>query len=96
MAKKSRVAVQVDTEIKEQAESILNTLGLTMTGAVNIFFRQIVIQNGLPLEMKLSNLNHTSQINSLSNELFDKEIEKAVTVIKEGKTISTIPDRKAV
>lgn len=96
MTKKSKVAVQVDAEIKEQAEIILNTLGLTMTGAINIFFRQIVIQNGFPLEMKLSNINSVSPVDSISNELFDMEIKKAVSVIKKGKAISTVKDKQAV
>ena len=39
----------VDTELKEQAELVLEQLGLSMSEAIGLFLRQMVIQQELPL-----------------------------------------------
>jgi DNA-damage-inducible protein J len=38
---------RVEPEIKEQAEMVLSKLGIPMSNAINIFLRQVVLQNGL-------------------------------------------------
>ena len=53
MAKTSSVFARVDTHIKEQAEAVLDRLGISMSNAVDIFFRQVIIHQGLPFEVKL-------------------------------------------
>ena len=42
--KTSNVTARVEPEVKEQAETILSDLGIP----INIFYRQIVLWNGLP------------------------------------------------
>lgn len=63
MAKTSNVFARVEPEIKEQAEMVLNKLGIPMSNAINIFLRQGVLQNK-PLAYR-----------NLTTEQFDKEIE---------------------
>ena len=53
MARTANVFARVEPELKEQAESILNQLGIPKSNAVGMFLRQIVLQNGIPFEMKL-------------------------------------------
>jgi len=40
--------VRLNTEMKNQAESVLDDLGLTMTQAVKLFFRQIIMRKAIP------------------------------------------------
>lgn len=40
--------VRLDAEMKNQAESVLDDLGLTMTQAVKLFFRQIIMRKAIP------------------------------------------------
>ncbi len=47
------IYTRVDPETKEKAESILSQLGIPMSNAVCMFLKQIVLQNGIPFEMKL-------------------------------------------
>ena len=47
------IYTRVDPETKEKAESILSQLGIPMSNAVGMFLKQIVLQNGIPFEMKL-------------------------------------------
>lgn len=53
MARTSNVFARVEPEIKEQAEQVLDQLGIPMSNAVSMFLRQIVLQRGIPFEMKL-------------------------------------------
>lgn len=46
--------IRTEKEVKESAEDILSQLGLTMSAAVNIFLRQVIRENGIPFELKLS------------------------------------------
>ena len=47
------VFTHVDPATKEQAEIILNQLGIPMSNAIGMFLKQIVLQRGIPFEMKL-------------------------------------------
>ena len=53
MSKTTSIYAWVEPENKEQAEVVLNKLGIPMSNAINIFPRQIVLQNGLLLRLKL-------------------------------------------
>ena len=53
MARTSNVFARVEPEIKEQAEQVLEKLGIPMSNAVSMFLRQVVLQRGIPFEMKL-------------------------------------------
>ena len=52
MARTTNVFARVEPELKEQAENVLDRLGITMSGAVGMFLRQIVMQRGIPFEIK--------------------------------------------
>ena len=46
--KSSNVTARVEPEIKEQAEAILSRLGISASSGINMFYRQIILWNGLP------------------------------------------------
>ena len=45
------MSIRVDAEVKKQAESLFEDLGLNMTTAVNIFLRQVISHDGLPFKL---------------------------------------------
>ena len=47
------IYVHVEWMTKEKAETVLEQLGITMSMAVEMYLRQIVLQQGIPFEMKL-------------------------------------------
>lgn len=51
----SLIQVRVDENIKENAEEIFNSLGLSMSEAVRLFLKRSVIEQGLPFRMNLRN-----------------------------------------
>ena len=44
----SRISIRMDDNLREEAEQILEEIGLNMSSAVNIFIRQLVREGGLP------------------------------------------------
>lgn len=53
MARTSNVFARVEPEVKEQAEVVLEQLGMPMSNAIGLFLRQIVLQQGIPFDIKL-------------------------------------------
>jgi DNA-damage-inducible protein J len=42
-------------EVKKEAESILKEMGLSISNSVELFYRQVVAQRGLPFELQVPN-----------------------------------------
>ena len=49
--------IRIDSDIKKQATSLFNSLGLDMSGAVNLFLHQCVLRGGLPFSVEIPNYN---------------------------------------
>ena len=88
MARTSNVFAHVEPEIKKQAEEILDQLGIPMSNAVGMFLRQVVLQRGIPFEMKLP-ANAPIAFGSLTKKQFDTEINKGMNDIKAGRVYSS-------
>jgi DNA-damage-inducible protein J len=53
--KTAAVHTRIQPEIKEQAEGILQRLGLSPTEAIRMFYTQITLRNGLPFDVSIPN-----------------------------------------
>ena len=53
MSKNVSMNIRVDESTRAEAESIFEQLGLTMSGAINMFLKQVVRDNAVPLSMEL-------------------------------------------
>jgi DNA-damage-inducible protein J len=78
MARTANVFARVEPEVKEQAEQVIDRLGIPMSNAVGMFLRQIVLQRGIPFEMKLPAYEEPVAYGSLTKEQFNAEIEKGM------------------
>jgi len=85
MPRTSNVFARVEPEVKQQAEQVLNQLGIPMSNAIGLFLRQIVMQRGIPFEMKLPERMPVAT-GSLSDEQFDAEMEKGFADMNAGRT----------
>jgi DNA-damage-inducible protein J len=54
-AKSEFIRARIEPQLKHDAEEILEQLGLNQTEAIRIFYKQIVINKGLPFEVKIPN-----------------------------------------
>ena len=52
MAKTSSIHIRVEPKVKKEVEEILSTLGMTSTEAINIYLKQIILNSGIPFEIK--------------------------------------------
>ena len=50
---KTSMRIRLDSEVKEQAQQVFNSLGMDMTTAINIFLRQAIQYQGLPFDVRL-------------------------------------------
>ena len=46
---------RIRPEIKNEAESIIHDLGLSVSTAFDLFYRQIIMNRGLPFDLRLPN-----------------------------------------
>ena len=82
----ANVFSHVDPETKDQAEAILNQLGISMSNAIGIFLKQIVLHRGMPFEMTIPE-SVPLAIRSMSREQIDAELQKGWDDIEAGRTI---------
>ena len=54
-AKTANLNVRMDPELKEEVQSILDTLGISTTEAVRAYFKQIKLHQGIPFELRIPN-----------------------------------------
>ena len=55
MPKTKTVTVRLDPELKEDVESIFSELGISVSQAISIFYRQVQLHHGLPFEVRVPN-----------------------------------------
>ncbi|MFV0502623.1 MAG: type II toxin-antitoxin system RelB/DinJ family antitoxin [Lachnospirales bacterium] len=83
MAKTSNLYVRIEPEVKEEAESILNTLGIPASNAINVFYKQIILQKGLPFEVRIP--QHPFDISKMIKEQLDFELQKGLEDVESGR-----------
>jgi DNA-damage-inducible protein J len=55
MSKSAMIRARTDSDLKKKVELIFDTLGLNATAAINIFYRQVLLTNGIPFDVKIPN-----------------------------------------
>jgi DNA-damage-inducible protein J len=55
MKNSTTVQVRIDEPTKEQAKKVLDALHLSMSEAICLFLRQVVLRRGIPFEIKIPN-----------------------------------------
>lgn len=82
MSKTSTVRARIEPELKEEVESLFHELGLSVTEAINIFYKQVQLRHGLPFHVVVPNKTTTETLKKTNageeivvckdaNEMFD-------------------------
>ena len=87
MAKTANLYVRIEPEVKEQAESILAALGIPASNAITMFYKQIILQRGIPFDVKMPS-TRLPDVSVLTDPQMDEELEKGFSDIKAGRTKS--------
>ena len=53
ISKTANVNVRIQENIKKQAEQILETIGISRATAIDMFYRQIILNNGIQFAIKI-------------------------------------------
>lgn len=55
MPRTAMIRARTEPELKREAEEVFHELGLSQTEAINLFYRQVVLQHGLPFAVRIPN-----------------------------------------
>jgi DNA-damage-inducible protein J len=67
MANGAYVQARIDPHIKEEARSVLDELGISMSEAIVVYLKQIILQRGIPFELKLPNKATSQAVQELES-----------------------------
>lgn len=88
MTKTGYITARVEPKLKVSAGKVLSKVGVSMSDAITMFLRQVVLQGGLPFEVRVPNAETKKAIDELeagggethrgaTSELFDKALRPA-------------------
>ena len=55
MSKTAIIRARVEPELKEQAETVFRRLGVSTTQAIAMFYKQVILREGLPFDVAIPN-----------------------------------------
>lgn len=73
MAKTEFIRARIEPELKEEVLSIFQTLGLSLTEAINLFFRMVKLNRGLPFEIKIPN---EETLQAMEDAVLERNLEE--------------------
>lgn len=87
MAKTANLYARIEPGVKEEAESILSALGIPASNAITMFYKQIILQRGLPFDVKIPS-SRIVDMTAISEEKMNLELEKGYADMIAGRTKS--------
>jgi len=81
MAKTAVINIRTDTETKKAIENLYSAFGISVSDAVNIFFRKSIMQNGLPFDMQIPRYN--TETSRLTENGYTPEFEANILLASE-------------
>lgn len=57
MAKTANINIRIEPEVKQDAEELFSSFGITVTDAINIFLRTSIMEGGFPFMIKQARFN---------------------------------------
>lgn len=83
--KSANLYARIEPDVKEQAENILAALGIPASNAINMFYKQIILNKGLPFEVKIPDKVLMNAAKASEEEL-NVELEKGYADAIAGRT----------
>ncbi len=91
MSKNTYINVRVESSTKHEVEEILDTLGMNMSTAIDIYLSQIKLKKGLPFQVKVpksdvntKTLELAQALNLTGGKPFPKRFNKIVSLYANG------------
>ena len=61
MAKTAVITTRIEPELKAEVETVLDELGLTISQAILLYFKQITLQQGIPFQVQIPQAASSTQ-----------------------------------
>lgn len=65
MAKTAYISARVDKKVKAEAQKVLRDVGVNTSDAVDMFLRQVVMQQGIPFEVRRPNAKLRKELRAI-------------------------------
>lgn len=73
----AQISLRVDDDVKRNAERTFDAIGISMSTAINVFFKTVVRENRIPFELSADPFYSANNINYLENIMQDVKDGKA-------------------
>ena len=84
--KTANVLARVEPEVKQQAEEIMQELGIPVSVVINMLYKQIILKKGIPFSLSLS--NNITTLDEMDDASFNSVMEKGLMQAKNGESHS--------
>ena len=82
----TNVTIRIDEVIKKEAETLFDKLGMSMSGAINIFFRQAIREQAIPFPIRAK--TDDEKYNEYFNPYNMKILMESIEQVKNGQVIT--------
>lgn len=83
--KSDALNMRISPEVKEGAEAVLSSMGITLSKAIDIFLKQIIYERGIPFEVAMPKPPKSVDLSQMSKEEFCNKMLSAIAEAEEGK-----------
>lgn len=84
--KTANVLARVEPDVKQQAEEIMQELGIPVSVVINMLYKQIIIKRGIPFSLSLS--KNITALDEMDNATFNSVMEKGLVQAKNGESLN--------
>ena len=82
--KTASVNVRIQEDVKARAEQILETIGISRATAIDTFYRQIILHNGIPFQLRIP--DKLPARDEMSKEEFDALMSRGYSEALRGES----------
>ena len=91
----ANITIRIDDEIKKEAETLFDKLGMSISGAINVFFRQAIREQAIPFSIRAA--TKEEKYNEYFNSYNMKILMESITQAERGEVITfTMDELKAM
>lgn len=88
----ANVNIRVDDALKQKAERIFSDLGLSMSAATNVFYKQVVRHGGIPFDLRVDPFYSDENQAHLQETIEKYEAGKSKPVVKTMEELKELAD----
>ena len=85
-AKTANVTARIQPDIKEQAEIILEKLGIPVSVFIDMAYRQIIINGGIPFDLNISKVPEARD--AISEDRFNQIMDNGLRQAKNNESLT--------